>query len=504
MKRSPVLSWMYRLLALIALGLPATAVVPVYAQGTPTVPPTRPSIVAVQADGSEVIGSFLESCLPQPRPGAQECTFAEVPDQLSPLTASTGSKLIFKVDPIDPPPLSLIAQFAPVADDLVKAPELDLLPAKGEFAVSMAVGNYTVQVIAAYPNPSGGEYYVKAGFDLTVTAADPSATSAVTVAATVAATDAATSAATADLIGVVTATPDVAAPTVATSSVSTTEASTTVPIAPAATATVDASVVPATATVASETATPVNIVTESATPIVAVASATPDAAGPTLDLTVGFVDLTATAIANRATEIIAAVTQTAAAQANVTLAPSASPTALPPTATNTETATPTATATATLTATATATFTATFTPTATATSTATFTPTLTPTATNIAPDHVVRVGGREFYPIRFTVLTTNTNGDSVQISRPNPRGSFRIVAAPKDTAQIAFSGPRPETLTVKLLSADGTAIITEQPLPPDNLTLYTLPTQPGNYVLEIRVSYGNQVSTYFYRLQVGS
>jgi hypothetical protein len=352
----------------------------------------------------------------------------------------------------------------------------------------MAVGNYIVQVIAAYPNPSGGEYYVKVGFELTVTAADPSATSAATAAATDAATE--------------TATPDVAAPTVAVNTPPT-EVSTVIPVDPAATATADASVVTATAvvaTVASEKVypvTPTSIVTESATPIAPSASATPDAAVPTLDLT-------ATAIANRATEIISAVTQTAAAQANVTLAPPASPTQVPPTATNTETSTPTATATATLTPTATATFTSTFTATATETSTATFTPTLTPTATNIAPDHVVRVGGREFYPIRFTVLTTNANGESVQISRPNPQGSFRVVAGPKDTAQLAFNGPRPETLTVKLLSADGTAVITEQPLPPDNLALYTLPTQQGNYVLEIRVSYGNQVSTYFYRLQVGS
>jgi hypothetical protein len=223
----------------------------------------------------------------------------------------------------------------------------------------------------------------------------------------------------------------------------------------------------------------------------------------------------ATALAQTRSAVVtvpAGTAATLAAGTGTTVVPSATPT-VPPT--NTFTATATDTATFTATPTNTATFTATFTNTPTPTNTptftntptptSTFTPTPTPTNTPLAPELIIRVGGRDFAPIRLTVSFTGNEGDAVTVSRANREGSFRVLASPADAAQIIFTGPRPSALRVSVLSSDGLTQLSSEALTPDNLVLYTLPSQAGAYVVAVEVQFsqlGNVKALYYFRLVV--
>ena len=134
-------------------------------------------------------------------------------------------------------------------------------------------------------------------------------------------------------------------------------------------------------------------------------------------------------------------------------------------------------------------------------------PTLAPLATeaaapSTAPAQAVIVGGRSYDPI--AVNTCLLGGTEPCTSRPYNAAAERIFAAPGDTAQVVFKGPRPTAITVSVLSADGITLINKQPLPPDNLVLYTLQDMPGNFVLSVEIVWPQGKATYFYRLTIGS
>ncbi len=125
--------------------------------------------------------------------------------------------------------------------------------------------------------------------------------------------------------------------------------------------------------------------------------------------------------------------------------------------------------------------------------------------TSVAPDLAIIVGGRSYDPIAISACVLGQAGEQTCVNRPRNANADRILAAPGDVAQINFKGPRPSNIAVTVASADGLTTIDKQNLQqPDNLSLYTLPSNPGSYVLSVEIAWPLGKSTYYFRLVVGS
>ncbi len=122
----------------------------------------------------------------------------------------------------------------------------------------------------------------------------------------------------------------------------------------------------------------------------------------------------------------------------------------------------------------------------------------------VLPEQSVIVGGRRFEPIAVSVCVLGQGGEQICVNRPQNANAERINAAAGDVAQLNFNGPRPTSLIVSLLSAEGNTVINKQTLSPDNLVLYGLPTKPGSYVLSVEVNWPQGKAIYYYRLVIGS
>jgi hypothetical protein len=130
--------------------------------------------------------------------------------------------------------------------------------------------------------------------------------------------------------------------------------------------------------------------------------------------------------------------------------------------------------------------------------------TATSVAASTAPEQAIIVAGRSYDPIAVNACVLGPDGGQTCTSRPYNAAAERVLAAPGDTAQVVFKGPRPTAITVSILSADGIGLINKQSLPPDNLALYILQQLPGNFVLSVEIVWPQGKATYFYRLTIGS
>jgi hypothetical protein len=344
---------------------------PIAAQGTPAAPAQRPVVTATLPDGTEVQGTLLSACWEQTDPAQPSCVFP-VADQLAAISLAAGAQLGFAVTPDLPAPTAFngtITEANAPAGTVGRT--VELRATLGKYNANIDPGEYVLQVIASYPAPDSGEYYVEYGFRLTVTS------------------------------------PPTQVPP------------------PTSTAEPVATDIPPTQEIAATVAT---------------------------------------------TDV---------------------PATVPPTATDMPTALPTNTATP-------------VPPTATDTPAPTTVPTTVPTSTPLAPETVVKAGGRDFSPLRTTVTFRSAEGDDVTISRPNAgSNTLRIEAAAGEVVQIQFLGERPAKVVVDLRSADGTTSLNEQEFPGDAVLFYVMPAQAGSFVLAVKASYDNSTATYFYRLTIG-
>ncbi|MCC7448406.1 MAG: hypothetical protein IT324_13375 [Anaerolineae bacterium] len=121
----------------------------------------------------------------------------------------------------------------------------------------------------------------------------------------------------------------------------------------------------------------------------------------------------------------------------------------------------------------------------------------------VLPEQSVIVGGRRFEPIAVSVCVLGQGGEQICVNRPQNANAERITAAAGDVAQLNFNGPRPTSLIVSLLTAEGNTVINKQTLSPDNLVLYGLPTRPGSYVFSVEVNWPQGKAIYYYRLVIG-
>jgi len=121
---------------------------------------------------------------------------------------------------------------------------------------------------------------------------------------------------------------------------------------------------------------------------------------------------------------------------------------------------------------------------------------------NVPPASLI-VNARTFDPIAYNTCVKGDLGGTVCINRPTNTTIQKVFAAAGDVAQITFGGPRPTSITVMQLSADGTKTIGTQSLQGDNLVLYTLPAANGNFILDIQIVYPEGKVDYFFRLAIG-
>lgn len=417
----------------------------------------RPLVVAKLPDGSEVEGTFDSACWPQPTPETAECTFANAPDPTTSIALKRDEDLTILLRPDTNPVTEFKADIRPdpLPSGSYQPASIDLAATQGILSgasFDAGVDNFFVQVSAYFAASEGREYFVLVNFKVTASGTAP-----------------------------ITPTTVAAGPT----------QEQTTSISPSATTEATAEVAIPTGPALDPTAAAADQTAQAAIAALNTLQATPGIASTT-DVTAG------TAAATTAGVIADSPTVT------VTLSETPLPTE---TATPTDTATFTPTNTDTPTATFTPTFTATFTPTPTATFTPTntATPTNTPTNTPIAPELFVRVGGRDFFPLRTVSSFVDAQGDEVTISRANRVSTFRIIGSPGGTAQIYFPGSRPATVSVALLSGDGLRELAKEAFAGDNLLLYTLPTTTGSYVLTVDVQFeGNRRAIYFFRLSVAN
>jgi hypothetical protein len=402
----------------------------------------RPLVVAKLPDGSEVEGAFDSACWPQSDPNTAECSFANAPDPTTAIALKRDEDLTILLRPDTNPLTEFKADIRP--DPL---PSGNYQPATIDLAATSGV------LSGAAFDPATDSFFVQVSAYFAAGEGREyfvlfnfkvNATGDAPVPTTVSATD----------------------PTAA--AILPTQEGATLPPPPDVTPT---------ATV------------EVGAPEVTIAIATAEATGEVTAATTG-----------------PATVGAAGATSSATVVPSVTP--LP---TDTPTPSFTATFTPTNTDTPTATFTPTFTPTFTSTPTATFTPTntstptSTPTNTPIAPELFVRVGGRDFFPLRTVSSFVDAQGDEVTISRANRTSTFRIIASPSGTAQIYFPGVRPAAVTLTLFSGDGLRELAKDSFAGDNLLLYTLPSATGSYVLTADVQFeGNRRAIYFFRLSVAN
>ncbi len=131
-------------------------------------------------------------------------------------------------------------------------------------------------------------------------------------------------------------------------------------------------------------------------------------------------------------------------------------------------------------------------------------PTVAPTLpfSDLAPAMTISVGGKSYQPIAVNACLQNPDGEQVCINRPVNANAKYAVSAPDSDSLIIFGGPRPTSELITLRNSDGTAIIAQQSVKPDNLALYTMPKKPGTYVLTVEVQWEKGKATYFFRVLV--
>jgi hypothetical protein len=124
------------------------------------------------------------------------------------------------------------------------------------------------------------------------------------------------------------------------------------------------------------------------------------------------------------------------------------------------------------------------------------------TATIPIPPVRLIVGGRRYEAIAINACAVGSTGETICINRPAQSAVLRIEAASGDAAQVDFGGPRPTAFVLTFYTADGTKVLSKQEVRPDNLVLYNLPTNAGNYVVSAEISFPDGKATYYFQLAI--
>jgi hypothetical protein len=141
-----------------------------------------------------------------------------------------------------------------------------------------------------------------------------------------------------------------------------------------------------------------------------------------------------------------------------------------------------------------------------ATVTPTTIPTLPPTATSesAAPELSLSYAGRDYFPVGYRLCTVVDDDDEPEcLEEPGAGATTRRISLLRgNAAQLRLEGPRPTEIRIEYLTDTG--IPTGQPeiRAGDNTTLFNISAEAGFYILTVRVTWPDEVATYFYRVAV--
>ena len=134
------------------------------------------------------------------------------------------------------------------------------------------------------------------------------------------------------------------------------------------------------------------------------------------------------------------------------------------------------------------------------------TPGIQPTPTDIIPENIpdmsLTFAGRSYGPVGYQYCERQAGGERVCVELPAAGTVRRIALLRGAAAQLSVEGNRPQEVRIEYLTDTG--ILTGQPeiRSGDNTLLVTITPEPGSYIMAIRVSWGLQDATYFFRVAV--
>ncbi len=130
-------------------------------------------------------------------------------------------------------------------------------------------------------------------------------------------------------------------------------------------------------------------------------------------------------------------------------------------------------------------------------------PATTATPLPSAPALTLRFAGRDYSPAGYRFCPIGPSGEPVcvDLATENPFLG-RIAFARGSAGQISIDGPRPTEVEIKYLTDTG--IQTGQPevRPGDNTILFIITPEAGSYIMAIRVTWGTNEVTYYFRVSV--
>jgi hypothetical protein len=139
---------------------------------------------------------------------------------------------------------------------------------------------------------------------------------------------------------------------------------------------------------------------------------------------------------------------------------------------------------------------------------ATLSPSVVPTVGSTlpvtAPPLTLTLGGKNYVPVGYQNCEQAPSGERTCIEQPVLEATGqRVPLLRGSAAQLTVGGPRPTEIRIEYLTDTGIPTGQPETRPGDNIILFTITPEPGNYIMSIRAVWGNQDTTYFFRVTVG-
>jgi hypothetical protein len=130
-------------------------------------------------------------------------------------------------------------------------------------------------------------------------------------------------------------------------------------------------------------------------------------------------------------------------------------------------------------------------------------PGVTPTPLPGVPALKLRFAGSDYAPVGYQFCQRASSGERVCVELPADNPSLgRINLLRGAAAQITIAGARPSEVRIEYLSDDGLPTGQPETRSGDNTILLTITPEPGTYIMAIRVTWGTEDATYFFRVAV--
>lgn len=123
--------------------------------------------------------------------------------------------------------------------------------------------------------------------------------------------------------------------------------------------------------------------------------------------------------------------------------------------------------------------------------------------TTTVPSLVLTFAGNDYGPVGYQFCERAASGERICVDLPANTGeSGRITFLRGAAVQLQIGGDRPTEIRIEYLSDTGTPTGQPEVRPGDNMVLLAITPEPGTYILAVRVNWGTQDASYFFRVAV--